>query len=143
MEKKENILVVDDEVEICELIQSHIEGMTNYGVFITHCIDEAIIILQREDIAAVISDVRMPEGDGMELLNTIKSTPPPRPHVIIISGLSKDDEEGMVQSDGLLEHITHEITRDEVKEKGGYSYLSKPLDYEELIKLLDDIIESK
>ena len=141
--EEKKILVVDDEVEICELIQSHVEEMTNYKVFPTHNVKEALSILRQENVDVVISDVRMPGGDGMGLLDTIKALPPPRPHVIIMSGLSPEEEEEKELSNNLMEHITHEITRDEVEEKGGHSYFSKPLDYQELVKSLKNILKNR
>ena len=34
-------------------------------------------------------------------------------------------------------------TSDEVQEKGGYSYLSKPLNYDTMMKTLKDIFEKR
>ncbi len=150
--EKKNILIVDDEVDICDIIEFHISEMTDYRSFKAHNIQKAINILKSENIEVVISDVRMPQGSGMELLDYIKNLPPPRPHVIIISALYEKSKKNLPpndhklkkesndSSDDLVRHITIEMTKDEVQEKGGYTYLPKPINYQELAKTLREIL---
>ena len=134
------VLIVDDEIEVCELLQSHIEEMTEYKAIMVHNAKDALDKVREQKIDVIISDVRMPNGDGMELLENIKALPPPRPHVIIISCLYEDEQKGDV-AEGLLKHITDEITQEEVQEKGAYSYLPKPLNYQDVITALNNILK--
>ena len=150
--EKKNILIVDDEVEICDIIEFHISEMTDYKSFKAHNVQEAFNILKNEHIDVVISDVKMPNGNGMELLEYIKNLPASAPHVIIISSLyekstnlssnktSNPQKESDGFSENLVRHITIEMTKDEVQEKGGHTYLPKPINYQELIKTLREIL---
>jgi YesN/AraC family two-component response regulator len=45
-----------------------------YNVMVAHNGKEAIDVLEREDIQLIISDIMMPEMDGIELLKRVKTT---------------------------------------------------------------------
>ena len=142
-EEKKNILIIDDEIEICDIIEFHISEVADYRPFKAHNVQDAINVLKKEHIDVVISDVRMPNKSGMELLEYIKKLPAPTPHVIIISALYEKNESQKKSdgnSGGLVRHITIEMTKDEVQEKGGYTYLPKPINYQELLKTLHEIL---
>ncbi len=64
------ILIVDDEKELCKVISWDFEDagfevvQANGGV-------EAFKILQENDFDMVLSDIKMPKGDGVELITNI------------------------------------------------------------------------
>ena len=64
------ILIVDDEKELCELIADELnfEGAT---VFQAHGGFEALKFLESNTVDAVLSDVMMPDGTGIDLLKGI------------------------------------------------------------------------
>jgi CheY-like chemotaxis protein len=81
------ILIADDEADLREIIKDELEdegcivieaanGKEAYARSLGHVID------------AIISDVRMPGGDGMELLRKIKATNPFSPVVILMTGFT-------------------------------------------------------
>jgi len=80
------ILVVDDEEFLRQAIGFDYE-MRDYKVLLAANGREAFDILCREKVDLVLSDVRMPNGDGIELLDRIKERDPALP-VIFISGYS-------------------------------------------------------
>ncbi|GFZ31213.1 DNA-binding response regulator [Clostridium zeae] len=61
-----NILVVDDEKEIRDLLEINLlnEG---YNVFKASCGEEALEILDKEDIHLMVLDIMMPKMDGLEV----------------------------------------------------------------------------
>ncbi|MBK1811404.1 response regulator transcription factor [Clostridium sp. YIM B02505] len=63
---KNNILVVDDEKEIRDLLEINLlnEG---YTVFKASCGEEALEILDREEIHLMVLDIMMPNMDGLEV----------------------------------------------------------------------------
>lgn len=65
------ILVVDDNREFCSIMSDILSD--DYNVFKAHDGEEAIRVLESEDIRLVVSDVMMPVMDGMELCRHIKS----------------------------------------------------------------------
>jgi len=78
------VLVVDDDaavVEFCRWALSQ-EGHT---VLTAHCAKEALAALDHREVDIVLSDVRMPDTDGMELLRSV-----PRgdtgPDVVLMTG---------------------------------------------------------
>lgn len=66
-----NILVVDDEKEIRDLLEINLinEG---FNVFKADCGDEALRILERQDINLMVLDVMMPEMDGLEVCRRVR-----------------------------------------------------------------------
>ncbi len=63
---KKNILVVDDEPALATLT-SHILAEQGYHVFTANSAKEALLILEKEAVDVLVSDVIMPEMDGYQL----------------------------------------------------------------------------
>jgi two-component system response regulator YesN len=122
-ERMVELLVVDDESHIRDGIRSGIPW-ESHGV--APCktaanAAEALAILEESLPDIVILDIRMPDMDGLELLEIIRKTSP-GVHAILISG--HDD----------FEYAQRAITL------GAFAYLLKPLDHE---KLRDTVLEAK
>ena len=66
------ILVVDDCIDLRRLVRHHLEGV-GYQVFTASNIFEGIRIIRSEPLDCVICDLRMPEGDGTELVKEIRA----------------------------------------------------------------------
>lgn len=113
MSEKQRLLMVDDDVELCELIGDylHHEG---YLIEFAHNADEACEKLQRpERFALMILDVMMPGRTGLELLQQIR--PKVQIPVIMLTGRGED------------------IDRILGLEMGADDYLSKPCNPRELL----------
>ena len=79
--KKYKILLVDDELDnLANLIFAF---ELDYNLTTASSAAEALDILNREDIAVVISDQRMPEVSGTELLSMIKESHPKVVRILI------------------------------------------------------------
>jgi putative two-component system response regulator len=78
------VLVVEDEAVIRRVLISHLErdGFECHEAEGAH---EALLILDRLDIPIVVTDLRMPEGDGLTLLAEV-SARHPTTAVIILTG---------------------------------------------------------
>ena len=70
-----NILVVDDEQDICEVI-SQILSNNGHKVFATTDAGQALRLLETESIDMIISDVRMPGMSGPDLYRVVKNVAP-------------------------------------------------------------------
>jgi two-component system, NtrC family, response regulator len=71
-----SILVIDDEEKLRQLL-SRILELEGYHVFQAAGIEKGLKILQHEkDILLVISDVKLPDGNGLQLLEKIKASYP-------------------------------------------------------------------
>ncbi len=102
------ILIVDDERDIRELLFRILER-EGYLPSVAHDGPTALEMIELGVPDLVISDVRMPDMDGMKLLRRVKELDPDLP-VIIITGWGAID--GAV----------------EAMKSGAFDYLSKPLD---------------
>lgn len=69
------ILFVDDEVQILKSLKRLFRG-SGYEVFFADSGKLAIEVLEKQPVDLVISDIRMPEMDGFELLKYVKETYP-------------------------------------------------------------------
>jgi len=69
---KIRILIVDDEKEICEGLARHFKFLGYDAVSETNPI-EAINLIENENFQVVISDIRMPEMNGPELVAKAKA----------------------------------------------------------------------
>lgn len=119
--KGSKILFVDDEKETLSIVKEYLsEG--GYGVTVCDSGREALELTKRDDFDIVITDLKMPELSGLELLKAIKKYRS-KTEVIIVTGY------------GTIE------TAIEALKFGGYDYLQKPVKLERLKVLIDRILE--
>ena len=124
MAKKKNILIIDDEIDICKLISGVLED-EGYTTNNAQNSDNAISLLNANHIDLVILDVWL-EGsklDGIELLHYIQKENSSVP-VIIISGHG---------------NIDTAVTAIRI---GAYDYLEKPFKTERLMHTIKRAIET-
>jgi len=84
---KKKILIVDDEVMIREIFREAFEAIG----FVVHEASNgknAFSKIQEIPFDCVLSDVRMPGGDGIELARNIHSLSGPKPKVFLVTGFS-------------------------------------------------------
>lgn len=114
MEKRGNLLIVDDDSETLSLLKVQLKGQP-FDIFTATTPTEGMKILQRESIQVVLSDLQMPSMDGPMFLSEVKSA---HPNVIrlVLSGHSDTNEILAAVNSG---HI--------------YSYICKPWKKETLI----------
>lgn len=91
------VLVVDDEPVLCEIIVSLLEGrsLTVYQAGSGH---QAFEVVKKHPVDIVLSDVRMQDGSGLELLEDIIRLNPHVPAVILMTGYSDISSDDMVKS---------------------------------------------
>lgn len=65
-----NILIVDDEPDIIELLELTLARM-GMEVFSAKCINDAKQLLQSRQFQLCLTDMRLPDGDGLDLVNYI------------------------------------------------------------------------
>lgn len=91
-QKVYRILIVDDEEDLRDLLTDEIEYNGHQAVSAS-CGSEAMSIFDAETPDAIISDVRMPNGDGIELLEHVRSKNPNVPFILVtgFADISKND----------------------------------------------------
>lgn len=79
-----NVLIVDDDVAVAQYCRTVLEGLGHF-ITLAHSGAEALALLEEREIDLVLSDVRMPGMNGLELLAAIPRTPS-SPGVILFTG---------------------------------------------------------
>ena len=110
------VLIVDDRLEMAEMLA---EGLADHGYELVPVASsrEALARLEAEPIDALVTDLRMPEVDGLQLLAASRRLDPSRP-VIVMTAYGAID------------------TAIESIRQGAYHYLTKPFRLEELVIFL-------
>ncbi len=113
------ILVADDEVELRTILKEELEyeGAT---VFVAENGLVAYEIARRENVDLIVSDVRMPGGSGIDLLDKIKANNIYQPVVLFITGYS-------------------DLALDESYAKGADAVFSKPFKISQIIEVIQKL----
>ena len=107
------ILVVDDEALLREMLQKGLIQRGGFSVEVAQNGVEAIEKIEKDVFDLVLTDLKMPEMDGMELLKVIKGT---RPEMLVI----------MMTAYGSID------TAVEAMKIGADDYITKPIDFNDL-----------
>lgn len=110
--KKENILVVDDNNDMLDLIQRQLKSF-NYRTYKASSVNEAIEVLKTSDIDLLISDLNMPNINGIELLKYADEHYPTIPK-LVISGIPSVYNVVNAMKSGALDYLTKPFTSDEL-----------------------------
>lgn len=100
---KENILVVDDEIEITDAIEIYLKN-EGYNVFKAYDGIEALDILSSEEIHLILMDIMMPKMDGMRV--TLKIRESKNIPIIMLSAKSQDTDKVLGLNLGADDYIT-------------------------------------
>lgn len=109
------ILVVDDEAVIREAMRRILET-EGYQAEVAPSGHLALEKLQEEDFHLVISDLKMPGMNGMDVLKAIKILQPEVP-VIIITGYSTIDSAVDAMKNGAFDYLSKPFSPDQILEK--------------------------
>lgn len=85
MSTKARILYTEDDSSLARLVQSRLERH-GLEVVTAHSGSDAISLLQEQNFDIVVTDYRMPDEDGLELIRTAKSLCPDLP-LVMLSGM--------------------------------------------------------
>ena len=110
----ERILVVDDEPNMLRLLKTILMDKTGYEVTTTNNPLEVSKLLQGDRYHVVISDLKMPLVDGMDLIEIIRKIDQTLPIIIITAY-------------GTIE------TAEEAVQKGAYDFITKPFRKETIL----------
>ena len=113
MLRKENILIVDDDVNILELLQRHLHSV-NYHTYKAVSVKEAVGILRDTEIDLLITDLKMPEVDGFQLIRFASEHYPTMPKLVVTGYPSVQDALSAIKS-GVVDYLVKPFTREELK----------------------------
>lgn len=130
IELKVKIMVVDDEVDLEPLIRqtfrSQIKSNKYDFVFAFNGLDALSKLVENPEVGVILSDINMPEMDGLTLLLKLKELKNPSLKTVVVSAY------------GDMENIRTAMNR------GAFDFLTKPINFEDLEitinKTLDEIV---
>ena len=123
---KENVLIVDDDVNILELIHRHLQSF-NYHTYKAVSVKEALVILKDSKIDLLITDLKMPDVDGLQLVKYVSEHYPKLPKLVVTGYPSIDDAMSVLKS-GALDYLVKPFTKEELKQAVLKSFLGNSTD---------------
>lgn len=123
MPANNSVLIVDDEEHIRKILDIML-SKNGYKTAAASNGIEALEILEKRNFDAVVTDIKMPGMDGLELLSRIKEANPDQT-VIVVTAFSTVE------------------TAIQAMKSGAFDYISKPFKEEEILLILDKALERK
>ncbi len=124
MLQKENILIVDDDINILELIQRHLQSL-DYHTYKAVSVKEAVAILRDTEIDLLITDLKMPEVDGFQLVKFVSEHYPNMPKLVVTGYPSVQDALSAIKS-GAVDYLVKPFTKEELKQGVTKSLSARP-----------------
>ncbi|MDX5363344.1 MAG: sigma-54 dependent transcriptional regulator [Pseudazoarcus pumilus] len=123
MTERANILVVEDDPALARLVVDELEAS---GRRVTACttLAEARAALQRRQLDLVVTDLRLPDGHGMELVGELVAAEP-RPAIIVVTAFGS---------------VRQAV---EALQAGADDFLTKPLDLDHFLICVDRVLETR
>ncbi|HZK56267.1 MAG TPA: sporulation transcription factor Spo0A [Desulfosporosinus sp.] len=85
------IIIVDDNRNICQMLQSYIQGQEDFNIIgVAYNGLEAVDLLQTEEPDLIILDLVMPHLDGLGVLERINARTMKRPKIIMLSAFGQE-----------------------------------------------------
>ena len=117
-----NILVADDDRTIAHLIREIIERRGSTAL-VAYDGEQALKIFNNFKVDLIITDLKMPHVDGMNLIKTIRELDPDIP-IIVITGYGSDQNYALAQTYGVT------------------NFLSKPCSVLDISRAIDSALQS-
>lgn len=114
---KPTCLIVDDETDIRELLTMTLDRM-DVATFSAANVEEAKNLLSQQKFALCLTDMQMPDGTGLDLVNHINEYHPGLPVAVITAHASADNAVSALKA-------------------GAFDYLSKPLSLKQLRPVIE------
>lgn len=106
---KGNILIVDDEIDLCELLEG-ILSPQNYTVFSVHTLANASSYLDKNEPGIIFLDNLLPDGKGVNLIKQIRENHP-QTKIILMTNALTDPVQEKALKDGALFLLPKPLSR--------------------------------
>jgi len=106
------ILIIEDDISFCKLLEKFLTK-NNYAVTIAFSASEARLAIQNETFDLILTDLRLPDADGIELLAEFKIAFPTIP-VVLMTGYSEVSTAVKAIKNGASDYISKPFNPDEV-----------------------------
>ena len=114
------ILVVDDTKEALDMFVSFLRA-AGATVFPARSMSEALDVCEKEEIDALVTDLAMPGGDGIQLITAVRNSPTAKPcAVVAMTALGSTMREASLSA-------------------GANAFLEKPIEPSQLVRVLSEL----
>src|SRR5690606_32954738 len=117
------ILLVEDDVSFSEMLRRFLERH-HHSVSLSYTLEDAKIKVNKSSFDLVFADLRLPDGDGIALLNHIKTKDASVP-VVLMTGYAEVS------------------TAVKAMKEGAFDYISKPFNPEEVLQVVKNALKEK
>ncbi|HEU0228324.1 MAG TPA: sigma 54-interacting transcriptional regulator, partial [Arachidicoccus soli] len=121
--EEQTLLIIDDDVDICSLLERYFKRK-GFKVKFSFNGQGGLKLLKEGGVDIVLSDFRLPDMDGFEVIKAVKTVDSSIP-VIVITGYS--DVNQAIKSIQL----------------GAYEYVTKPIYPEEILSLVNEALQKR
>ena len=112
----QNILIIDDEEDLCWLLSSALLDR-GYNAVTANTLQQGITLL-KENPDLIFLDLKLPDGDGMDILPVIEKESP-ESFVVVISAYGSEER------------------MEDARNKGVYGFIDKPFTEERIVHVLE------
>jgi len=116
------ILVVDDEIDLATTF-TRLLGRHGYRAVAVGSCDAARAAMRDELPVLVVSDVRLPDGDGLDLVRAARAQMPPIPAIVMTGHASPGTQRAALEA-------------------GAFAFLAKPFSTTRLVALVDEALRA-
>ncbi len=117
------ILVVEDDRSLADLLREELD-LEGYDVRVAHSCRDGVVACQEWDPALIISDLRLPDQDGMAILRFVQEQPKP-PLFLLVTAFGTVDQAV------------------EALKAGADEFLTKPLSMDHLLLMVKRLLEQR
>lgn len=117
------ILIIEDDTAFCQMLSKFLTKH-GYAVSSSYTVKEAQEKLSASNFDVILSDVRLPKGNGLALLSTVKKASP-NTQVILMTGYAEVK------------------TAVNAMKKGAYDYISKPFTPDEILLVITNALNTQ
>ncbi len=130
------ILVIDDDDTLLKFFKIHLNKFFS-KVLVVRNAKEAIESIKEQEIDLVISDIRMPRMDGIQVMKKVRQHDPAIP-VFLVSGALLTDSQSDAVENKADAFLKKPFSIDEL-----HAFIDKGLKYREIYKELHTIVTDK
>ena len=98
------ILVVDDEVDFLTTYR-RLFGREGFRVVTASTCEAALTALAREPFAVAVVDMRLPDGDGLDVVRQARQLPKP-PRAIVVTGFASKEARAAAIEAGAVDFLS-------------------------------------
>ncbi|MGQ9776915.1 MAG: sensor histidine kinase [Thermodesulfobacteriota bacterium] len=113
--EKERILIVDDEISILEMVSQYVTHL-GFSASTAKSGQEALKLLHKEPFTILLTDIKMPDMDGLELIKIVKDEFPGL-YIIAMTGYGTSYTFTDVVSAGATDYLNKPFSLDEMRAK--------------------------